>query len=86
MGFVFLTLSTTSFAEVLSVPVGEQSAQSVETPARGKSMQQVENEFGAPLEKSATIGTPPITKWRYDNFTVYFETDIVIHSVIHLTK
>jgi hypothetical protein len=29
------------------------------------------------------VGDPPITRWVYDRFTVYFENDRVIHSVVH---
>lgn len=50
-------------------------------PRRGLSMPQVEERFGPPLEKLAPVGDPPITRWNYDKFTVYFEHQYVIHSV-----
>jgi len=50
-------------------------------PGRGASMAQVEKHFGAPLEKRAPVGNPPITRWIYSNYTVYFEYEYVIHSV-----
>ncbi len=83
---VFLAASPLVIAETIIVPVNQQSDQSIDVPAKGKSMQQVENDFGVPLEKSAAVGEPPITKWHYDSFTVYFESDIVIHTVLHRTK
>lgn len=84
--FILVSLSTVAFADTVSLPVGQQSHQAITTPEKGKSMEQVEADFGVPLEKSAPIGEPPITKWHYQKFTVYFEADIVIHSVIHHSK
>ena len=56
-------------------------AAAVETPQRGMRMTAVEARFGAPRERGNAVGTPPITRWEYDGFTVYFENDIVLHSV-----
>ncbi len=50
-------------------------------PARGLSMAQVEQRFGAPADRMAAIGKPPITRWVYPSFVVYFEYNIVIHAV-----
>lgn len=77
-----LVLVEKPFAESLNISVGKQS-NNEETPRTGQSMQQIEQHFGQPIEKLAAIGEPPITRWRYANFTVYFEDDKVIHSVIH---
>jgi len=55
---------------------------SVDVPARGKSMAQVEASFGAPYAKHPAVGQPPITRWDYEKFSVYFEHDHVIHSVV----
>ena len=30
-----------------------------------------------------TVGQPPITRWDYREFSVYFEYDHVVKSVIH---
>ncbi|MGE0115191.1 MAG: hypothetical protein AB7T07_09960 [Steroidobacteraceae bacterium] len=51
-------------------------------PARGVNMNKVEAQFGAPTQRSAAIGKPPITRWDYPGFSVYFEYQHVIHSVI----
>ena len=40
------------------------------------------NEFGLPQSKSAPVGEPPISIWRYPDYTVYFESETVIHSVL----
>jgi hypothetical protein len=54
---------------------------SVDRPKRGSTMSEVEKHFGAPVEKHATVGQPPITRWDYSGFSVFFEHDRVIHSV-----
>jgi len=53
----------------------------VDRPKRGSTMTEVEKKFGAPVEKHATVGQPPITRWDYTGFSVFFEHDRVIHSV-----
>ncbi|HEY5622599.1 MAG TPA: hypothetical protein VIV14_02485 [Gammaproteobacteria bacterium] len=50
-------------------------------PARGTSMAAVEARFGSPAQQQAAIGDPPITRWEYPGFVVYFENDLVIHAV-----
>ena len=50
-------------------------------PIRGMSMDRVEARFGAPITRMAAVGEPPITRWEYADFTVYFEHRLVIHAV-----
>ena len=50
-------------------------------PSPGVTMQAVEAQFGTPAQKRGTVGKPPITRWDYAGFSVYFEFDHVIHSV-----
>lgn len=57
------------------------TSQSPGRPARGMSMEKVEATFGAPTNRAAPIGEPPITRWEYPGFTVYFEHQYVIHTV-----
>jgi len=54
----------------------------VDRPHGGMSMQQVESKFGAPTERHPTVGKPPITRWDYPQFSVFFEGDRVIHAVV----
>ena len=44
-------------------------------------MSTVEANFGEPRARHAAVGQPPITRWDYDGFTVYFEHNHVIHAV-----
>jgi len=59
----------------------------VATPKRGLTMSQVEAKFGAPVEKHAAVSSPgtqhqpPITRWDYAGFSVFFEHDKVIDTV-----
>lgn len=72
-------------ADALAVGANASRA-SGSLPGRGLSMAQVERRYGAPLEKLPTAGGdkprhPPINRWRYQGYTVYFERNRVIHSV-----
>jgi hypothetical protein len=58
----------------------------VERPRRGDTMQSVEKKFGQPSERHAAVGgasgaQPPITRWDYPHFAVFFEKDRVVHAV-----
>ena len=74
-----------AMAETLTIPLTQQGDASVKTPKRGAHMSAVESEFGKPPQVQGPVGTPPITRWIYPQFTVTFEKDIVIASVITFT-
>lgn len=77
-------LSSPALSETLSIiNQPANSAEGVLRPARGLTQQQVESRFGSPLEKMAPVGEPPISRWVYDKYTVYFEGNYVIHSAVH---
>ncbi|MBI5039850.1 MAG: hypothetical protein HZB57_01140 [Gammaproteobacteria bacterium] len=73
---------TASHADTLVIDAVRQSA-GVECPAKGQSMADVEARFGTQNSKEPGIGQPPITRWVYAGFTVYFEGDTVLHAVVH---
>ena len=50
-------------------------------PVRGMNMQNVEHIFGTPLEKHDAVGKPPITRWDYTDYVVYFEYNMVLNTV-----
>jgi len=59
----------------------------LERPKRGTTMDQVEKQFGAPANRHPAVGggsqqQPPITRWDYSGFSVFFEHDRVIDSVV----
>lgn len=71
----------------ITIPLAEKNMHANMTlPARGDSANKVENEFGTPLKKHAAKGKPPISKWEYAEFTVYFESNYVIHNVVKNTS
>jgi hypothetical protein len=59
----------------------EQS--SVTRPGRGTTMHEVEAKFGTPAKRYPAVGKPPITRWDYPSFSVFFEYNRVVHSVVH---
>lgn len=52
-------------------------------PDRGMTQDAVRKQFGNPTRQVAPVGTPPISRWVYDDFTVYFEGRFAIHAVQH---
>jgi len=50
-------------------------------PTRGMSQESVQANYGSPQSSSAAVGEPPISRWDYAGFVVFFEHDKVIHSV-----
>ena len=50
-------------------------------PNRGQSMDKVVSAWGQPDSKRSPVGDPPITRWEYSDFIVYFEYQHVIHAV-----
>ena len=88
---VFLCLSTvvttTSFADVLLIdriheaPVN--SSGGVPRPTRGMTMDQVKREYGEPSLAHPWVGDPPITRWDYPDYSVFFEYRHVLTSVLH---
>ncbi len=71
-------------AETIATPEKAKTdveSYSIDLPGRGMTMTEVEKHFGPPGKKMDEVGTPPITRWIYEDFTVYFEYQYVIHAV-----
>jgi hypothetical protein len=58
-------------------------AQGVPRPDRGMSMEGVTARFGEPSRVHPAVGNPPITRWDYADYSVFFEYRHVLTSVIH---
>ncbi len=58
------------------------SVEGLPRPARGTSMERVLERYGEPKDRIPAVGTPPISRWVYDGFTVYFEHQHTITSVV----
>ena len=68
-------------AERVQIPGHYNANASMVMPQRGSNMEQVLAEFGEPERRIDAIGAPPITTWDYGDFRVYFEHEIVLHSM-----
>ena len=64
--------------DAIRSPDGQQQGQA---PRRGTTMEAVRSRFGTPEQTRPAVGDPPISRWQYPQFTVYFEHDRVIHAV-----
>ena len=56
-------------------------------PGKGMTKRSVLNQFGNPARKHAPVGggsasQPPITRWDYSGFSVFFEYNHVVDAVI----
>jgi hypothetical protein len=81
-------LASAAVAETIVVNDAVQVRDSqLDRPKRGLTMDQVEKQFGAPATRHPAVGgssqqQPPITRWDYSGFAVFFERDRVIDSVV----
>jgi len=78
-----LLLPPPSLAETLEIPLGQQGEAVAGLPQLGESKRSVLERFGLADEEHPPVGQPPITRWDYRSFSVYFEYDHVINSVLH---
>jgi hypothetical protein len=76
-------IASAALAETVVVDNQVQVREStMDRPKRGITMTQVEKHFGAPTTRHPTVGKPPITRWDYVGYSVFFEHDRVIHTVV----
>ncbi|MEM1412040.1 MAG: phosphodiesterase [Pseudomonadota bacterium] len=76
-----LTLAPVVQADVLLVDEVRQ-VENMDLPTNGLSKAEVEMRFGAPDQRHSAVGEPPITRWDYETYSVYFEYDLVLFSVL----
>ena len=69
-------------ADVLLIEEVRQSDR-MEVPDNGVTKADVRAQFGAAVNTYPPIGDPPITRWEYDRWSVYFEYDVVLFTVLH---
>lgn len=81
-GMALLALMAPAMADILLIEkVRERMLRDL--PGNGLNMTEVESRYGVPLERHGAVGEPPITRWVYDDYSVYFEHQLVIESVLH---
>ena len=78
---LFLPLG--AYADTLQIPIGQQGGSALQLPQFGESQRAVLERFGLADEEHPSVGNPPITRWDYREFSVYFEHKHVINSVRH---
>ncbi len=76
-----LLLQPATAGDQLTIPGHVATGDKQVMPSRGLSMDDVLSEFGEPDERFGPVGEPPITEWVYGSFRVYFEYEIVLHSI-----
>ena len=69
-------------ADVLIIDEVRQAGR-MELPENGQGKAEIEAKFGTPIEKNSAVGDPPISSWKYDKYSVYFEYDLVLYAVLH---
>ena len=77
----FLAPVDTMQADVLLIEEVRQ-AESMQLPVNGMNKVDVRAKFGAPAQTHAAVGDPPITRWDYERWSVYFEHDLVLSTVL----
>lgn len=87
LGGSLLALSFQASADVLEMPGTAADTTVIDAPApilprRGISKTQVEAQYGPPITRHPAVGDPPITRWDYQGFSVFFEYQHVLHAVI----
>jgi hypothetical protein len=83
--FTILTgmlLPVTLSADVLLIEEVRQ-AERMTVPDNGMTTADVRARFGEPVREYNPIGDPPITRWEYENWSVYFEYKVVLFTVLH---
>lgn len=76
------TLAVTAMVAARPAFSDPPAAPSADRPERGMHMRALEARYGAPTTRYEAVGKPPITRWDYPSFIVYFEGDRVIHAVL----
>ena len=85
---LFVALGATAQADVLEMPGSAPSAMIAGgKPAKGMTKTAVVNQYGQPSLKHKAVGggskrQPPITRWDYPGFSVFFEYDHVVDAVV----
>jgi hypothetical protein len=82
LAFVLALTFQAVSADVLIIDEVRQAGR-MELPVNGQNKATVEAKFGAPAQKQSAVGDPPISSWRYDTYSVYFEYDLVLFTVLH---
>ena len=78
----YMNASDAEAVKTSSTVQAEPAADVMVTPKSFMTMKGVSLQFGDPDHQAPAVGQPPITRWYYPGYTVYFEHDRVITSVL----
>ncbi len=78
---LLLAFGTLAHAETVKM-VGATAGSDDGRPTRGMTQASVQSKYGSPVSTRSPVGDPPITRWEYSDFVVFFEYDKVIHAVV----
>ncbi len=81
LGISVLLTPVLGSADVLLIDEVRQ-VERMALPSNGQSKVNVEANFGTPSKRHDAVGEPPITRWDYDTYSVYFEGDLVLFTVL----
>jgi hypothetical protein len=79
---ILFCLAPLLHADVLLIEQVRQAGR-MTVPQNGQTQAEVEARFGAPARKGEPVGSPPITRWEYQHWNVYFEYDRVLFTVLN---
>jgi hypothetical protein len=82
LAFMLTLTIQVATADVLIIDEVRQ-ADRMALPQNGQDKATIEARFGTPTQKLAAVGDPPISSWKYDKYSVYFEYDLVLFTVLH---
>jgi hypothetical protein len=82
LAFMLTLAIQTVSADVLLIEEVRQAGR-MELPQNGHSKADIEAKFGTPDQKVSAVGDPPISSWKYATYSVYFEYDLVLFTVLH---
>ena len=82
LAFILALSFQVASADVLIIDEVRQAGR-MELPKNGQNKAAIEAKFGAPIEKKPAVGDPPISSWQYPTYSVYFEYDLVLFTVLH---
>lgn len=76
-------VGTTGTVLELERNAGTLSRAELDLPQPGTAtMQDILARYGQPVRKYPAVGDPPITRWDYGSFSIYFEYNLFLNAVV----
>lgn len=78
-----MAITTMRIAALSLTLLASAPALAATIPERGSTMDSVRAQLGSPNDILPAVGNPPITRWVYPDFTVYFEYNLALDTVMN---